>query len=155
MGDRSESIVEKKASGGKMRKTLCAAAIACCHLLITCGMAWATPNYELFPQTVLVGPGGHSYRILVISYEQNSIYDCSATAKGDGTWFTGSKCIKLPTDNLVLMRGDNIKTIYARKYPVGIEEAVAYFWQIDQSTGKIQLCGYGTRPSCIQLELPR
>ena len=122
--------------------------------------AVAEVNYDLFPGygEKRGFPPMVSYRAWVISYKDNKYYVCVASYDLATPKTPMLQCTLGGSYNPSLLNGPDVKTIQALGGPrgaTGTEEArSAFFWQIDQASGKIQFCIPISGTNCVAYQVP-
>lgn len=117
-------------------------------------------NYDLLP-----GYGSKhsypvvvSYRAWVISFRDNKYYACVASYDPAAPATPILNCTLGGSFEPPLLTGANIKTVHTLGGPRsgrGTEEALsAFFWQIDQMSGRVQFCVPIDKLNCATFQIP-
>jgi hypothetical protein len=117
-------------------------------------------NYDLFP-----GYGGKQgypphvdYRAYVVSYRDNKYYVCVASYDLVRPASPTLTCTLGGSFDPPLLNGADVKTVQALGGPragPSTEEALAsFFWQIDQTNGKVQFCMPIQQMNCAAFQIP-
>jgi hypothetical protein len=120
----------------------------------------AQVNYDLLPGygTKHGYPPTVTYRAWVLSFKDNKYYGCVATYDFVAPTTPTLFCRPMGSFEPPLMSGDHVKTLQAPGGPsggVGSEEILSvFFWQIDQSTGRIQFCIPVANINCVTFQIP-
>jgi hypothetical protein len=129
-------------------------------LLCFSGVVSAQVNYDLLPGygTKHGYPPTVTYRAWVLSYRDSKYYDCIASYDFVTPTTPTLTCRPLGSFEPPLLSGDHVKTLQApggSPGSVGSEEPLSVlFWQIDQSTGKIQFCIPVSNINCVAFQIP-
>ena len=122
--------------------------------------ASAQVNYELLPGYGIKHgyPPTVNYRAWVLSYRDSKYYGCLATYEFVTPTTPTLICRPIGTFDPPLLSGDHVKTLQAPGGPLGgfgSEEILSiFFWQIDQSTGKVQFCIPVDNINCVAFQIP-
>jgi hypothetical protein len=120
----------------------------------------AQVNYDLLPGygTKHGYPATVNYRAWVLSYRDSKYYSCLATYDFVAPTTPTLICNPMGSFEPPLLSGDHVKTLQAPGGPpsgIGNEETLSvFFWQIDQSTGKIQFCIPVANINCVAFQIP-
>jgi hypothetical protein len=124
------------------------------------GTVSAEVNYDLLPGygTKRGYPPTVAYRAWVLSYRDSKYYTCVAAYDFVAPATPTLNCRQLGSFEPPLLSGDHVKTLQAPGGPsggIGNEETLSvFFWQIDQSTGKIQFCIPVANINCVAFQIP-
>jgi len=129
-------------------------------LLCFSGVVSAQVNYDLLPGygTKHGYPPTVTYRAWVLSFRDSKYYDCIASSDFVTPTTPTLTCRPLGSFEPPLLSGDHVKTLQApggSPGSVGSKEPLSVlFWQIDQSTGKIQFCIPVPNINCVAFQIP-
>jgi hypothetical protein len=157
MGGLDPIGVVKSAKINAMRNLIAVLVIA--GVLFSSGAASAQVNYDLLPGygTKHGYPPTVNYRAWVLSYRDSKYYDCIASYDFVTPTTPTLSCRPLGSFEPPLLSGDHVKTLQApggSPGSVGSEEPLSvFFWQIDQSTGKIQFCIPVANINCVAFQI--
>jgi len=120
----------------------------------------AQVNYDLLPGygTKHGYPPTVNYRAWVLSFRDSKYYSCLATYDFVAPTTPTLICKLMGSFEPPLLSGDHVKTLQAPGGPAGgfgSEEILSiFFWQIDQSTGKVQFCIPASNVNCVAFQIP-
>lgn len=120
----------------------------------------AQVNYDLLPGygTKHGYPPTVNYRAWVLSYRDSKYYSCLATYDFVTPTTPTLICRPMGSFEPPLLSGNHVKTLQAPGGPpsgFGNEEILSvFFWQIDQSTGKVQFCIPVANINCVAFQIP-
>jgi hypothetical protein len=111
--------------------------------------ARAEPNFELFPDVGGPNSGTARYGATVLSYKTGNLYGCQAAFPVGPAKPAALSCVT--TYKFSLMTGADVKTQPNFGVPLmnPTHPPNSAFWQINQSTGKIQFCTAFINPTCV------
>jgi hypothetical protein len=124
------------------------------------GAVSAQVNYDLLPGYGIKHgyPPTVNYRAWVLSFRDSKYYSCLATYDFVTPTTPTLICNLIGSFEPRLLSGDHVKTLQAPGGPpggFGGEEVLSvFFWQIDQSTGKIQFCIPVANINCVAFQIP-
>jgi hypothetical protein len=150
-----------------MFKTLAIAVLSHILLISSWSYVHAADKYDIF-QTYILSGQDVTYVAIVVDLSENKMYACegeitgkwflAGTVHGHKKWNSNqSFCIDLEIKNAHFMSGSSVKTILAQQpfSEKAISDINGVIWQLDESTGKVQICSSEVDPGCLTMDLPK